>query len=100
MKKKLFPAAVFLFVVVAAWAWAGQVDLLDFGHIENGMTEAEVLLRLGVPDRESFDGYTFDNALVKSFYYFSEPERYQNILTVIKFVGGRVVRKERVYRQN
>jgi hypothetical protein len=76
------------------------VDLLDFGHIENGMTEAEVLLRLGPPDKESFDGYSFGNALVKSFYYFSEEERYQNILTVIKFAGGRVVNKERIYRQN
>ncbi len=100
MKRSGFMVIIAFLPLISAWAWAGQVDLLDFGHIENGMTEAEVLLRLGVPDRESFDGYTSDNALVKSFYYFSEPERYQNILTVIKFVGGRVVRKERVYRQN
>ena len=100
MKHCGFMVIMAFLLLIAASAWAGQVDLLDFGHIENGMTEAEVLLRLGPPDRESFDGYTFENALTKSFYYFSEPERYQNILTVIKFVGGRVVRKERVYRQN
>ncbi len=84
------------------WApsiWAGQVDLLDFGKIEAGMTEAEVLVRLGPPDKENFEGYTPGNALMKSYYYFSEPDRYQKITTVITFIGGRVARKERFYSQ-
>ena len=76
---------------------AGQVDLLDFGRILVGMTEGEVLIRLGPPDHETFDGYTRGNALRKTYYYFSEPERYQNITTIINFIAGRVTKKERLY---
>jgi hypothetical protein len=76
---------------------AGQVDLLDYGHIHVGMTEGEVLVRLGPPDLETFEGYTANNAVIKAYYYFSEPERYQQITTLIRFVGGRVFRKERIY---
>jgi hypothetical protein len=82
---------------VVSWATAGQVDLLDFGKVGVGMTEGEILIRLGPPDHEVFEGYTAGNALLKSYYYFSEPERYQNITTVIHFQAGRVTKKERLY---
>ena len=64
------------------------------------MSEAEVLVRLGPSDYESFEGFSSNNLLIKSYCYFSEPGRNLDITTVIKFKGGRVIRKELIYRYN
>lgn len=98
MKKGFFFAIICLIAVLVSPVSAGQVDLLDFGLIQRGMSEAEVLVRLGPPDLESFEGFSPNNLLIKSYSYFSEPGRSQDITTVITFKGGRVVRKERIYR--
>ena len=84
--------------MLVALVLAGQVDLVDFGLIKRGMSEAEVLVGLGPPDYESFEGCASNNLLIKSYFYFSGPGRHQDITTVIKFKGGRVIRKERICR--
>jgi hypothetical protein len=100
--RRLLLLGVIWIVSIATVSAVGavQIDLLDFARIDLGMSEAEVLVRLGPPDHESFEGYAPNRSLRKSFFYFSEPERYQNITTVIEFQGGRVIRKDRIYRQN
>ncbi len=98
MKKGLPFMITCLTAVLAFSVTAGQVDLREFGLIQRGMSEAEVLVRLGPPDHESFEGFSSNDLLIKSYFYFSEPGRYQNITTVIKFKGGRVVHKERFLR--
>jgi hypothetical protein len=98
MRKGLFLTIACLISLVAFPVAAGQVDLREFGLIQRGMSEAEVLVRLGPPDHESFEGFTPNNLLLKSYFYFSEPDRHQEITTLIKFKGGRVVRKERFLR--
>ncbi|NIS63001.1 MAG: hypothetical protein GTO13_20580 [Proteobacteria bacterium] len=91
-------ACIVVMVMLAFPVAAGQVDLREFGLIQRGMSEAEVLVRLGPPDHESFEGFTPNNLLLKSYFYFSETGRHQEITTVIKFKGGRVVRTERIIR--
>ncbi|MFB0507635.1 MAG: hypothetical protein ACETWT_12970 [Thermodesulfobacteriota bacterium] len=98
MRKNFFLPIACIVAMLASPAAAGQVDLREFGLIQRGMSEAEVLVRLGPPDHESFEGFTPNNLLLKSYFYFSEPDRHQEITTVIKFKGGRVVRKERFLR--
>ena len=98
MKKDSLFMITSLIAVLAFPVAAGQVDLREFGLIQLGMSEAEVLVRLGPPDHESFEGVSSNDLLIKSYFYFSEPGRYQNITTVIKFKGGRVVHKERFHR--
>lgn len=98
MKKGLFFITMYLLGMVVSPVAAEQVDLLDFGLIQRGMSEAEVLVRLGPPDHESLEGFSPSNLLIKTYFYFSEPGRYQNITTMIKFKGGRVFLKERFYR--
>jgi hypothetical protein len=98
MKKDFILPIACLIAMLASPVAAGQVDLREFGLIQRGMSEAEVLVRLGPPDHESFEGFTPKNLLLKSYFYFSEPDRHQDIITVIKFKGGRVVRKERTIR--
>jgi len=87
-----------LIVMLVSQVAAGQVDLLDYGLIQRGMSEAEVLVRLGAPDHESLEGFSLNKLLLKSYFYFSEPDRHQDITTVIRFKGGRVIRTERIYR--
>jgi len=98
MKKGSLFMITCLIAVLAFPVAAGQVDLREFGLIQEGMSEAEVLVRLGPPDHESFEGFTPNNLLLKSYFYFSEPDRHQDITTVIQFKAGRVVRKERIIR--
>ncbi len=98
MKKISVLTIACIFAMLASPVAAGQVDLREFGLIQRGMSEAEVLVRLGPPDHESFEGFTSNNRLLKSYFYFSEPDRHQDITTVIKFKGGRVVRTERIIR--
>ncbi len=98
MKRSSLLTITCLIAVLASSVAAGQVDLREFGLIQRGMSEAEVLVRLGPPDHESFEGFSPNDLLIKSYFYFSEPGRYQNITTVIKFKGGRVVHKERFHR--
>lgn len=97
MKKLVFLVICLTALLISPVA-AGQVDLVEFGLIKRGMSEAEVLVRLGPPDHESFEGFSPHNLLMKSYFYFSKPGRLQDITTVITFKGGRVVRKERIYR--
>jgi hypothetical protein len=98
VKKDFILTLACLIGMLASPVAAGQVDLREFGLIQRGMSEAEVLVRLGPPDHESFEGVSSNDLLIKSYFYFSEPGRYQNITTVIKFKGGRVVHKERFHR--
>jgi hypothetical protein len=98
MKKAIFLTTMCLIGMLVSQVTAGQVDLLDYGLIQRGMSEAEVLVRLGAPDHESLEGFSPNKLLLKSYFYFSEPGRYQNITTVIRFKGGKVIHKERIYR--
>jgi hypothetical protein len=98
MKASSVLAMAGLVAILVSPVSAGQVDLREFGMIERGMSEAEVLVRLGPPDHESFEGFSPNKLLLKSYFYFSDPGRYQNITTVIRFKGGKVIRKERIYR--
>ena len=98
MKKAVFLVAFCLTAALVEPVLGGQIDLVDFGLIKRGMSEAEILVRLGPPDYESVEGVFPNKLLIKSYFYFSEPGRHQDITTVIKFEGGRVIRKERIYR--
>ena len=98
MRMGYFLAIVCLTSMLVSPISAGQVDLREFGLISLGMSEAEVLVRLGPPDYESFEGFSSNNLVIKSYFYFSEPDRHQGITTVIQFKGGRVIHKERIYR--
>jgi len=98
MRKGFFLPIACIVAMLASPAAAGQVDLREFGLIQRGMSEAEVLVRLGPPDHESFEGFTPNSLLLKSYFYFSELDRHQDITTVIRFKGGRVIRKERIIR--
>ena len=67
-KKGVFLLIFCLTALLVALVLAGQVDLVDFGLIKRGMSEAEVLVRLGPPDYESIGGFPSNNLLFKSYF--------------------------------
>lgn len=86
---------------------SGFIPFEKFKHITEGMTEAEVLSRLGPPTREVGDevkvkGY-FSNGLmeqrkilVKRYYYIGDPDLGERT-TIIHFSNGIVQKIERIY---
>ena len=60
--------------------------------LQRGMTEAELLQRAGVPDRESVENFRHD--IVKSMYYM--PTAGNPYITVVTLRGGRIANLERI----
>ena len=61
-------------------------------RLQRGMTEAELLQRAGVPDRESVENFRHD--IVKSLYYM--PTAGNPYITVVTLRGGRIANLERI----
>lgn len=76
-------------------ASARRLGLDEYGMIETGMSEAEVIMRFGQPDQVVIEK---TNGLIwKAFYYVPEPTQDQKIITIIHFHGTKVSSKERIY---
>src|SRR5215831_17701028 len=83
---------------------AQPVDTRQFGAILNGMSEAEVVKRLGEPARVIEEGWTTRRArrlegsawLETHQYSYYYPGTRQTLATYITFVDGYVVRKRKV----
>jgi hypothetical protein len=85
---------------------AGEVDTVQYGHIEKGMKESEVKKRLGKPDRvetkeehrhSGSKGNTRTRQIKKTRYVYQgvNPVSGQKITTTILFENGTVVDKKR-----
>jgi hypothetical protein len=79
-------------------AIADSVDMRDYNLISNGMSEAEVLYRLGPYDHETVATGFFNNVLHKTWYYIPRQDEVSNRkwITEIRFdSNGRVTARER-----
>ena len=95
-------ASVIIMAVTCAAALGGQADLNAFARVQLGMSEDEVVNVLGPPDQvEEISGVDKRGNVritIKKFFYISEPERAQDILTTITFENGKVRDKQRTVR--
>jgi hypothetical protein len=71
---------------------ARGMEFDTFIRLQRGMTEAELLQRAGVPDRESVENFRHD--IVKSMYYM--PTAGNPYVTVVTLRGGRIANLERI----
>lgn len=83
---------MFLLALAAPTALAADANERKF--ISGGMTEAEVIIRIGRPDSESALGGSGSVVTDKQWTYFPAPGDSQT-LTVITIVQGRVANVER-----
>ena len=75
----------------------GQIDTESFIRLKIGMSEAEVLARVGLPDKEEFLGGDphVPNDAINLLFYIPEAEELDPHVTIITVSRGRVVRLER-----
>jgi hypothetical protein len=75
---------------------ARSIDLRDYVLISRGMSEAEVLRRLGPPDHEAFRYFDYGRGTeVKTWSYLPEKGRSGQWTTEIVLESRRVISKER-----
>lgn len=78
--------------------WAGQIDSATYFLLDEGMSEGEVLIRAGAPDKEIyFDSEAQRTAQsIKQLLYIPEPGEPDPNLTIINIQRGRVISIERI----
>lgn len=95
--EKITCATFIFFLCSLKLALAGQIDTGTYIRLEKGMSEGEVLVRAGAPDKEIY----FDSEAqrttqsLKQFFYIPGPDESDFHLTVITFQKGRVLDIER-----
>lgn len=96
--KKIPLMPVVPFLIFGSVSFADSVDMRDYNLISNGMSEAEVLYRLGPYDHETVATGFFNNILHKTWYYIPRQDEDSNRrwITEIRFdSNGRVIARER-----
>lgn len=96
LKNNSLITGVLLLLVPAAFA--DSVSMQDYNLLSNGMSEAEVLYRLGPYDHETVAVGLYNNVLHKTWYYIPLPDENSNRkwITEIRFDGnGRVITRDR-----
>ncbi|NIP73725.1 MAG: hypothetical protein GWO16_12165 [Gammaproteobacteria bacterium] len=83
-----------LLAVTARWAAADAIPFHKYRLLREGMSEGQVLLRVGEPDRETV--ISNDYIYRKIWYYLPDGRYSGDWLTVITFdANGKVIRLER-----
>ena len=93
MKKNLLLLTVLLYGSLAS---ADEIDMRDYIKLRKGMSEAEVLYRLGAPDHETSRTDYYNNILRKRWYFIPAQRSNGKWLTEIVFdSNGKIVNLER-----
>ena len=64
---------------------ADEIDMRDYIKLRKGMSEAEVLYRLGVPDHETSQTDHYHNILRKTWFYIPQQQGSGKWITEIEF---------------
>ena len=89
-----FVGSLVLCLLVCTSAGALAVDARDRGFLSKGMSEGEVILKIGKPDHEAFVASVKGQPEVKTWTYFPHFRDAQT-LTIITFREGVVMNIER-----
>jgi outer membrane protein assembly factor BamE (lipoprotein component of BamABCDE complex) len=91
--KKLLLLLVLLYGSVAS---ADAIDMRDYIKLRKGMSEAEVLYRLGAPDHEIAKSDHHHNILRKTWFFIPPQKSTGKWITEIEFdSNGRIINLER-----
>lgn len=92
MKKFL----LLLALLYGSVASADEIDMRDYIKLSKGMSEAEVLYRLGPPDHETVKSDYHQNVLRKSWFFIPLPQNTGKWITEIEFdSNGRIINLDR-----
>ena len=79
-------------------AIADMIPMRDFKYLQRGMTEAEVLYRVGPSDHQSVYSDRYNYPLRKIWYYIPEKKTSQAWITEIEFNRSGIVQSLNRYR--
>jgi len=93
MKKLLL---LFLVLLYGSMASADAIDMRDYIKLRKGMSEAEVLYRIGAPDHETVRTDYHHNILRKSWFFIPAQKSTDKWITEIEFdSNGRIINLDR-----
>lgn len=93
MKKLLL---LFLVLLYGSMASADAIDMRDYIKLRKGMSEAEVLYRLGAPDHETQRTDYHHNILRKNWFFIPSQQSTSKWLSEIEFDSkGRIINLRR-----
>ena len=98
MQYKIFPVLCLLLIQPAVLA--DSVSMRDYNLLTNGMSEAEILYRLGPYDHETIAHDYYQNIMHKTWFYIPTQSEVSNRqwITEIKFNSQGVVTQLNRYR--
>ncbi|MBI2994928.1 MAG: hypothetical protein HYY48_12250 [Gammaproteobacteria bacterium] len=70
----------------------------DYIRLDRGMSEAEVLYRVGPYDHQSISSDHYHNIIRKTWYYIPERRNSDSWITEIEFDHGGIIQSLRRYR--
>jgi hypothetical protein len=86
--------ALAAFLMMCAISSAFAADAAERRFIRDGMSEGEVLMKIGKPDSESFDTGGGATTTIKRWIYLPTPRDQQTMTTVV-LQNGKVIEVER-----
>ncbi len=93
MKKLLLLSLVLLYGSLAS---ADAIDMRDYIKLRKGMSEAEVLYRLGSPDHETVKSDYYHSILRKTWFFIPAQRSTNKWMTEIEFdSNGRIIDLDR-----
>ena len=92
---KLLLLLVLLYGSVAS---ADAIDMRDYNLLKNGMTEAEVLYRVGPYDHETIKSDHYNHIFSKTWFYIPSKKGTNKWITELKFNGNGVLISRDRYR--
>ena len=93
MKKLILLLLILLYGPLAS---ADAIDMQDYILLRNGMTEAEVLYRIGPYDHETIKSDRYNYILTKTWFYIPPHNSTNKWITEIRFdANGKVVSRDR-----
>lgn len=98
MKKYLLLLLALLYGSVTS---ADEIDMRDYIKLRKGMSEAEVLYRLGAPDHETSKTDYHHNILRKTWFFIPTQQSSRKWITEIEFdSNGRIINLDREKLRN
>ena len=83
MKKQIIVISMLLFTVFSTISYADMIPMRDFIHLKRGMSEGEVLYRIGRYDHESVRTDYHHNVVEKRWFYIPKSEGSNKWITEI-----------------
>ncbi len=79
------PLGLSLLLGLSAPLGAGEVDMRDYNLLSRGMSEAEILYRIGPPDHETVTNDYYGRVQRKVWYYIPDGKKSRQWLSTIVF---------------